>query len=230
MKILALDSSSGACSAAVRLDGNTIARRFEIMERGQSERLMPMVKDLLDETGVAISDLDLIAVTVGPGAFTGLRIGLAAARGLALALGKPCFGVTTTQAVAAGAAGDAPLLVAIDSKRADLFVQVFSSPQCAASEPAAVAPENLAALVEAALPGLRRIEVVGNATAAALQALADASFTSSPADALPHPDAAIVAALAEGQWQPGVDAVSPAPLYLRAPDAIAPVNGGRLRP
>ena len=130
MKILALDSSSGACSAAVRLDGNTIARRFEIMERGQSERLMPMVKDLLDETGVAISDLDLIAVTVGPGAFTGLRIGLAAARGLALALGKPCFGVTTTQAVAAGAAGDAPLLVAIDSKRACIdYIGVLCHPR-----------------------------------------------------------------------------------------------------
>jgi len=230
MKILALDTSSGACSAAVRIGGKTSARRFETMERGQSERLMPMIKAVLSDARLTIADLDLIGVTVGPGAFTGLRIGLAAARGLALAAAKPCFGVTTTEAVAAGACSDAPLLVAIDSKRADLFVQVFSSPRCATSEPAAVAPESLTAFIEAALPGFSQIGIAGNATAAALKALAGALFASSPIDAPPHPDAAVVAELAEEQWQAGAYSSQTSPLYLRAPDAIAPLNGGRLRP
>lgn len=228
MKILALDTSSGACSAAVRVGGETVARRFEVMQRGQSERLMPMVQDVLADAGLRLAGLDLIAVTVGPGAFTGLRIGLSAARGLALATGKPCFGVTTTQAVAAAAGGEAALLVAIDSKRADLFVQVFSSPLCPVSEPAAVAPEALAAFINAASPGLREIDVVGNAATAARDALTVVAFQSRQSDASPHPDAAVVAALAEDLWRPGAEA--PSPLYLRAPDAIAPLNGGRLRP
>lgn len=231
MKILALDTSSGACSAAVRAAGKTAARRFEVMQRGHSECLMPMIRDVLGEAGLAMSDLDLIAVTVGPGAFTGLRIGLAAARGLALAAGKPCFGVTTTEAVAAGVRDETPVLVAIDSKRADLFVQIFlSQPRRPAAPAAAVCPDSLAGFIDAVMPGLRRLEVVGNATAAALQALAAASFAASPSGASPHPNAALVAALAEDRWRPGVDAALPAPLYLRAPDAVAPVNGGRLRP
>ncbi len=116
MRILALDTATSACSAALWHDGRVCARRLVRMERGQSEALMPMVLDVLAEAGCGFSQLDLLAVTVGPGAFTGLRIGLAAARGMALASGIPCLGVTTLEAVAHGVpegerAAD-PLLVA----------------------------------------------------------------------------------------------------------------------
>ena len=84
MKILALDTATSACSVAVRIDGETIAGALEPMTRGQSEVLMPMLMGVLDQAGMSVSDADLIAVTRGPGAFTGIRIGLAAARGLAV--------------------------------------------------------------------------------------------------------------------------------------------------
>jgi tRNA threonylcarbamoyladenosine biosynthesis protein TsaB len=100
--VLAFDTSAGACSAAVLGgDGTVLARRCEALERGHAERLLPMLRDVLAEAGVEIADLALLAVTIGPGTFTGIRIGLAAARGLALASGLPLVGVTSLEAVAA---------------------------------------------------------------------------------------------------------------------------------
>ena len=95
MKILAFDSATSACSAAIWRDGEIPARRFVAMERGQSEALIPMVVEVLKEAGLTYAEIDFIAVTVGPGSFTGVRIGLAAARGMALAGGLPVVGVTT---------------------------------------------------------------------------------------------------------------------------------------
>ena len=102
MRLLALDTATAACSVALWRDGAVLARRFEAMLRGQSEALMPMVGAVLAEAGCGFKDLDAIAVTVGPGAFTGLRIGLAAARGMALAAELPLIGVTTLEAVVHG--------------------------------------------------------------------------------------------------------------------------------
>ncbi len=102
MKILALDSATGACSVALWHDGAILARRFAVMDRGQSEVLIPMVREVLAEAGADFPSIDVFGVTVGPGAFTGLRIGLAAARGMALASGRPLVGVSTFEAVAHG--------------------------------------------------------------------------------------------------------------------------------
>ena len=95
MRILAFDTATSACSAALWEDGRVGARRFETMTRGHAEALVPMIADVMDEAGTNFPRLDLIAVTVGPGAFTGLRIGLAAARGMALAAAVPCLGGLT---------------------------------------------------------------------------------------------------------------------------------------
>ncbi|HEX7968463.1 MAG TPA: tRNA (adenosine(37)-N6)-threonylcarbamoyltransferase complex dimerization subunit type 1 TsaB, partial [Stellaceae bacterium] len=94
MSVLAFDSAGNGCSAAVLRDGQIAAHRFALMERGQAEALMPMIAAVLEEAAMPVEALDLIAVTVGPGAFTGLRIGLAAAQGLALASGVPALGIT----------------------------------------------------------------------------------------------------------------------------------------
>src|SRR6266853_3397229 len=122
MKVLAFDSSAAACSAAVRDgDGGLLAHRFESLARGHAERLMPMLRAVMAEAGLAFAALDLIAVTTGPGSFTGIRVGLAAARGLALASGLPILGVTAFEALAQAVSpverAGLGLLVAIDSRR-----------------------------------------------------------------------------------------------------------------
>lgn len=225
--VLALDAATDACSAALLADGRIAGRRFAVVGRGHAEMLMPMVEGVLADAGRKYGDIDLIAVTVGPGAFTGIRIGLAAARGLALALDRPCLGVTTLEAVARATPADArapALLVAIESKRADLFVQVFGPDLAPAAPPAALPPERLAETI-GPLPPAASIAVAGDGAERAAAALRSAGIAVRVIDAARHPDAAQVAALAADRWRAlgrpsRIEA--PRPLYLRAPDTTAP--------
>lgn len=215
MKVLALDSTTSACSAALWLDGDVRARRFALMARGQSEVLIPMVSQVMDEAGEDFAGLDLLAVTVGPGAFTGIRIGLAAARALALAAKKPLAGISTMEAVAA--AIPAPeragrtLLVAMDSKRDDIWVQAFAADLTPLCDPRALLPADAAASV--AGPVL----LAGDAAALVAPFLPHAPLSAAPG----CPDAAIVAGLAAARWLAGT-ALAPEPLYLRPPDVTMP--------
>ena len=146
MKLLAFDAASSACSAALLVDGRVVAERIEAMERGQAEVLVPMIADVMALAVIEMEDVSTIAVTVGPGAFTGVRIGLAAARGLALARAIPCVGLTTFEAVAwpakAELSGGETLIAAIESKRAEIFLQAFDRDLKPLSEPFAEKPEN----------------------------------------------------------------------------------------
>lgn len=230
LKILALDTATTACSVALNIDGDTVAWRFEAMGRGHSEALMPMVVDVLAEAGLAAKDCDLIAVTRGPGGFTGLRIGLAAARGLALAAGVTCVGVATTEAIAeaarAEAGADQAVLVALDSKRADVFVQLVDADGKARSEPQAVGLDGVAAWLDEFDLKAQPL-VVGDAAERVLEQLDSTAIRGHSGDI---PDAKQVAFLAWRQAQSGVAFSAPSPLYLRPPDAALPENGGRLRP
>lgn len=127
MLVLALDCSGDACSAALLEGGLLLARRSESLSRGHAERIAPMLSEILAEAGRAAMALDVVAATVGPGAFTGVRIGLAAAQGIARAAGLQAIGVTVTEAIAADipAAPGRALLVAVDSRRADPFGEWF---------------------------------------------------------------------------------------------------------
>ncbi|HEC90607.1 MAG TPA: tRNA (adenosine(37)-N6)-threonylcarbamoyltransferase complex dimerization subunit type 1 TsaB [Alphaproteobacteria bacterium] len=232
MKILALDTATKSCSAAISRDGKVVAHRFRLMERGQAEGLAPMVAEVLLEAGEDIPGLDLIAVTIGPGAFTGLRIGLAAATGYALAAGLPILGATTLEVVAAGIGKEEPdgrsILVALDSKRADLYVQVFSPGLEATGEPLAVAAGGLAAML-----GNGPLLVVGDAAGAAVRALRDAGLDAEPSAAAGLPDAANLCTIAgrrAAETSPKVGAPPPRPLYLRLPDAKPAANLAGLRP
>lgn len=230
VNILALDTATNACSAAVWMDGAVRARRYETMVRGHAERLVPMLAEVTSEAGLNPKDADLVAVTVGPGAFTGLRVGLAAARGLALAAGAPCLGLTTMEAIAAAVADRADgLVVALDSKRTDLFVQMFGAHGTPVADAVALPPENLAEAAFVHFPGGAALAVAGDAAPRACDLLGAVGFEARDA-AVPFPDAAVLAALAADRWTPGDDVPRPAPLYLRPPDAVLPKAGGRLRP
>ncbi len=229
MRILALDSATAACSAALWRDGAVLARRFAPMERGQAEALVPMVRDVMAEADMAYDHIDRIAVTVGPGAFTGLRIGLSAARGFALATGKPLGGVTTLEAVAEGVAlsqlAGRNLLVALATKRSDLYVQAFDGARRPIGDPAVLAPEALAGWAPEA-----PLLLVGDGTPPALASLAEAGREVAVANAPGLPDAALVAGLAAARIAAGGALRAAVPLYLTPPMAVVPRAGGRLRP
>jgi tRNA threonylcarbamoyl adenosine modification protein YeaZ len=137
MNILALDTSMGACNAAVLLaDGATqrIVLCEETMARGHAEALMPMVAEVMMEAGLGFAALDLIAATLGPGSFTGVRIAIAAARGFALATGAPLWGtdsltVMAKAALESGIAGDGkPFAVAVDARGERLYFGLMTPP------------------------------------------------------------------------------------------------------
>jgi tRNA threonylcarbamoyladenosine biosynthesis protein TsaB len=155
-RLLALDCAAGACSVAVLDATGVLAAAHRAMDRGQAEALMPMIADVLAEAGIAARDLGAVAATVGPGSFTGVRIGLAAARGIALAAGLPTVPVTTLEAVAETAEpGPEPLLVVLDAKRNDFYGQWFAPNGAALGAARAVAAELLWAARPAGSTGVR---------------------------------------------------------------------------
>jgi tRNA threonylcarbamoyladenosine biosynthesis protein TsaB len=219
MLILALDTALDACSAAV-LDtttSKTIAIESQPMKRGHAEALMPLIARVMAASGVAFTALDRIAVTTGPGSFTGLRVGLSAARGIALAADKPVVGLTTLTAYAAPVVaenGEHPIISAIDARHDHVYFQVVSGNGSPLIKPK-VAP--IAEALEASQFGAPHL--VGNAA----KLLADRW----PADA-PPPFKIDPQAAPDITWVAWVGAaVSPEtapakPYYLRAPDAKPP--------
>ncbi len=207
MIVLALDTCLEACSGAIVDDGRTVAERMEMMARGHQERLAPLVKGLFAEADLRFTAIELIAVTVGPGSFTGLRVGLAFAKGLALALGRPCTAVGSLEALAASAEGGGLCVPVIDAGRGAVFFQVFDAGR-ARTQPANL-PRELAAQVIAALTIGDGPKLTGPGGAVLAELLPGS--VSAPLDA-PLPQA--IARLAASR-----PLRAPHPLYLRAPDA-----------
>ena len=209
--ILAIDTCLFACSAAVVHDGAVLAARVEPMSRGHQERLAPLVAQLMGEAGVAFGQLDRIAVTVGPGSFTGLRVGLAFAKGLSAALAIPAVGVGSLEALAQPHKGR--VFAVLDAKRGQVYLQAFAD-GAAVSAPDALPLETAAARVAELAPDV----LVG--TGAALLA---EMRPSAQAIVIDHADPAAIAAIGAARAP-----TPPRPLYLRAPDAKLP--GGRSLP
>lgn len=222
MRVLAIDCATSACSAALLLPDGATVRRYREMERGHAEALMPMVAEVLAECGLAVRELDLLAATVGPGAFTGVRIGLAAAQSMALAADLPLAGVTTLEAVAAAQPDPAwPMLVALETKRTDVYVQLFAAEETPLTAPAALAPEAVAG----SLPRLPAV-IAGDAAGRLLPALAGAGLAVPRGPGPIYPDAAVVARIAAARAAAG-DLRAARPLYLRPPDVGPPRREAR---
>jgi len=222
VKILAFDTALQACSAAlVESDGETtrcLAQVFERRERGHAEVLIALIDKLLQGADCRFREIDRIAVTTGPGTFTGVRIGVAAARGLALVMRCPVVGVTTLEAIAAnvtGRSGVPPggvIAVVVDARRNEHYCQLFA-PDLTPLTSAAVLPLRD---FTGRVPG-GPVVVAGSGAVAAAAALGERA-TRMPAS-FDAPDAAVFARLSAGR-EPPPDGV--APFYLRPPDAKLP--------
>lgn len=136
--ILGFDTSAGHCAAALLRGDEMVAERREEMDRGQVERLMPMLEEMLSAAGAVWHDLEALGVGVGPGNFTGIRVAVSAARGLALGLGSPAVGVSSLEAMALGS--DGSVMCSLDARRGMFYVQRFGD---APSGPALAVQEDL---------------------------------------------------------------------------------------
>ena len=216
MLILAIDTALDACAAGV-LDteaGKLIAQESQAMKRGHAEALMPLIARVIEQSGIAFAALDRIAVTTGPGSFTGLRVGLSAARGIALAANKPVVGLTTLTAYAAPLVsqdGEHPVISAIDARHDHVYLQAVSGNGSSLIRPRVASIEEALGAARFGAPHL-----VGNAA----QILADRWPAQAPppfkVDAQPAPDIAWVAWLGAAV---SPDTAPARPFYLRAPDA-----------
>jgi tRNA threonylcarbamoyladenosine biosynthesis protein TsaB len=208
MIVLGLDTCLSSCSVAV-LDGERFrASAREVMARGHQERLAPMARDVMAEAGLAFDRLDRIAVTVGPGSFTGLRVGIAFAKGLALALGRPAVSVGALEALACEA--DGLVFAVVDARRGQLYLQGFEDGRALMAPDALDAGTAAARIAELAMG--RPFTLVGSGAPLLAGLAPDARVI-----AAEGADARHVARLGQGR-----DPAPLRPLYLRAPDARLP--------
>ncbi len=216
MRVLAIDTALEACSAAV-LDterASVVAHESQAMLRGHAEALIPLIARVLERARLTFSEIDRIAVTTGPGSFTGLRVGISAARGIALATGKPAVGLSTLAAYAAPfiAADDTlPVVAAIDARHDHVYLQVFGPGGRTLVTPRVVP---LREALRVATTGAPR--VVGTAANMLAAAWPPGERPPSAVEQRPAPDIDWVARLGAAAVETGLP---PKPLYLRAPDA-----------
>lgn len=208
MKILAIDSSAGGCGVCVTDGTQILAQGYETMERGQDSRLIPMVQEMMGRAKLTYRDLDRVAVVKGPGSFTGLRIGLAAARGIGFAASKPVIGIDRFSIYRAQlAARKEAILIVLDSRRAELYTCFF--PSYGTAQPARLmTPEEIGAF----LPNHPDAIIVGDA-ATLLRGFADRARLEEMTEA-----EAVTCARLAAVADPNDPAFLPRPLYLRPPD------------
>ena len=211
MLILALDTSMAACSACVYDTGSSsvLGAKLALMDKGQAEALAPMVQETMRDAGLAFSKLDRIAVTTGPGTFTGVRIGLAFARGLGVSLAIPVIGINSLAAIAANEkSGTHPIIVASDARGGDIYFATFDASGRELTPPA------IGRLVDIIMPTQTCLALGTGA-----DAISKSQHLRSGAGDLPIAAnfAYLVADMRPADFPPE-------PLYLRPPDVKLPVT------
>jgi tRNA threonylcarbamoyladenosine biosynthesis protein TsaB len=224
MRVLAIDTALAACSAAV-LDtayGGIVASESVPMVRGHAEALVPLIARVMKVAGLTFTDLDRVVVTTGPGSFTGLRVGIAAARGFGLATSLPVVGVSTLSAYAApylGVDDKNPVIVTIDARHEHAYLQVFGPGGRTLVAPR-LAPLSEAARVAADAPA----RIVGSAARAVADRMSATDPVPVTVDGRDAPDIEWVAQIGAVVSEASAPAK---PLYLRAADA-QPQNAASL--
>ena len=217
MNILALDTSMGACSAAILRESGgatTLVTREAHMARGHAEALMPMLEAAMDDAKLSFSELDLVAATLGPGSFTGVRVAIAAARGLALATNAKLWGTDSLTVMARGVLADhasAPFAVSVDAHRGMLYLGIFDGDGARLEGPLLLSPEDAASFLPSDLSF-----AFGSGAALLAEAASNIGIEIKPSrpDLQPHATNLAVLALQANATLPTLR-----PLYLRPPDA-----------
>jgi tRNA threonylcarbamoyladenosine biosynthesis protein TsaB len=213
MRILALDSAVARCSATIVDDGAVAAYRQRDLERGHASVLPVMAQDCLRDIAIRAADLDLIAVTVGPGSFTGVRGGLALAQGIAVAAGRPVIGVTVGEALACSLPqlGGRILWCATTSRRGRIFLEIG---------------EQVLSLAIVDLPTPDRpVAVAGGAARDVASRLAAKGANVMLTDAV-LPFGRHIAQVAEQRWRGSIRPLPAEPLYVDPPEAKLPAGRG----
>lgn len=224
MYVLAIDTALTACSVAV-LNGESdtiVAGDSVYMERGHAEALVPIVEQVMRDAGLDFSELDRVVATVGPGSFTGLRVGLSAARGFALVARRPVVGVSTLAALAAPflAMDDSlPVVSAIDARHDHVFLQMFGT-----GGRTLIAPRVMSAKDAARSVAIGPVRIVGSGAAQVAQLWPPGETSPLAVEVMAAPDVAWVARLGAAADPAQAE---PRPLYLKAPDA-KPQNAARI--
>lgn len=223
--VLSMDTSMNACSVALVDGRDTLLSRSDSMKRGQSEALAPMIDHVMNSSGRAFEDIDAVAVTRGPGAFTGLRIGLAAARSLALTIARPCIGITTFDVLIRQALtnpgteipDDGILVIAIETKRDDIYVQAIGRDGSTVISPAAMMADDMVKV----LPDDRPKFICGDATMRVREELGPTGPAMRIISDVVLPDPTVLAMCAQAFLDSPADA-PPSPFYIRPPDVTMP--------
>ena len=220
MRVLIVDTALGACSASVVEDGRLLGLRFELMTKGHQERLAGMARDAVADAargaGGGFEALDRIGVTVGPGSFTGLRVGMAFAQGLGAALDRPVVGLSTLDALAASIEPAGLVAAVIDARRGQVYARLFRDGVALGKAEALsleTATDRILAAAEGAIPTL-----VGSGALLLSETFPD-QFSDVVLKTLPEPTPEALARLTAAD-DPAT--ALPRPLYLRAPDATPP--------
>lgn len=219
MQILGIDSSAVSAGCAVVKDGRVLAEGFVNVGLTHSQTLLPLISDTIARAGTSLSECDAIAVSQGPGSFTGVRIGIATVKGLAFTGGIPCIGVSTLEAIAFGAAcAEGVLCAVMDARRAQVYNAMFACRDGAVTrlcEDRAVAIEELAAEINAAE---QTVWLCGDGALLCFDRLSPLCPRLRLAPEAVRWQRGIGVALA-AEGKPAVDAAALVPTYLRLPQA-----------
>ncbi|WP_048760729.1 tRNA (adenosine(37)-N6)-threonylcarbamoyltransferase complex dimerization subunit type 1 TsaB [Corynebacterium vitaeruminis] len=215
MNILAVDTSTPQVTAGIVRDGETVAEQLHLDARAHNEVLVPLIQQCLTDSGMAATELDAVVVGCGPGPFTGLRVGMATAASFADALGIPCYGICSLDALASGAGSARDELVVTDARRREVYFAAYRDGQRvfgpAVAKPADVMEllkEEVAAEVVSFVPSHARGSLNHIEQIAGLEVAAEQVF----------PTPAAMVEVVDFDSAPG----PLVPLYLRRPDAVVP--------